>query len=146
MSYKDPINFDFSGKVALVTGAASGIGRLTAERFAEMGAAVVLTDINQEGIDNVAKEIVAKGGRALAAACDIRKFDEIMEVRNKTMETFGRVDFLINSAGGASGRINNVKESFRDWPIEALDWGIDVNLKGPMYITRAFIGDMIDGG
>ena len=146
MSYKDPINFDFSGKTAFVTGAASGIGRLTAERFAEMGAAVVLTDINQEGIDAVAAEIAAKGGRAIAVAADIRKFDEVLNVRKKTMEAFGRIDFLINCAGGASGRINHVKESFRDWPIEALDWGIDVNLKGPMYVTRACIGDMIDGG
>ena len=146
MSYTDPINFDFSGKCAVVTGAASGIGRLTAERFAEMGASVVLTDINQEGIDAIAADIISKGGKAIAVAADIRNFDEIMEVRNKTMEAFGRVDFLINSAGGASGRINKVKEKFRDWPIEALDWGIDVNLKGPMYITRAFIGDMIDGG
>ena len=146
MSYKDPINFDFTGKVAVITGAASGIGRLTAERFAEMGAAIVLTDINQAGLDEVAAGIREKGGRALAAACDIRCFDQVMDVRNKAMAEFGRIDFLVNSAGGASGRINKVKEPFRDWPIEALDWGIDVNLKGPMYITRAFIGDMIDGG
>ncbi len=146
MSYTDPINFDFSGKAAVVTGAASGIGRLTAERFAEMGADVVLTDINKEVIDTVAAEIVAKGGKAVAVAADVRNFNEVMEVRNKAMETYGRIDFLINCAGGASGRINQVKESFRDWPIEALDWGIDVNLKGPMYMTRACIGDMIDGG
>ena len=146
MSYMDPINFDFTGRVAVVTGAASGIGRLSAERFGEMGACVVLTDINQAGIDEVAAGIVAKGGRAIAVAADIRDFSQIMEVRNKTMAEFGRVDFLINSAGGASGRINKVKEEFRNWPIEALDWGIDVNLKGPMYITRAFIGDMMDGG
>ena len=146
MSYTDPINFDYSGKTAVVTGAASGIGRLTAERFAEMGACVVLTDVNQAGIDAVCAEIVAKGGKAIAVAADVRKFDELVEVRNKTMETYGRVDYLISCAGGASGRINNVKEKFRDWPIEALDWGIDVNLKGPMYLTRAFIGDMIDGG
>ena len=106
MSYTDPINFDFSGKVAVVTGAASGIGRLTAERFGEMGAGIVLTDINQEGIDAVAADIIAKGGKAIAVAADIRNFDQVMEVRNKAMEAFGRVDFLINSAGGASGRIN----------------------------------------
>ena len=146
MSYKDPIKFDFSGRVAVITGAASGIGRLCAERFGEMGAAIVLTDINQTGIDEVAAGIIAKGGRAVAAAADIRSFDQVMSVRAKAMETFGRVDYLINCAGGASGRINKVKEEFRDWPIEALDWGIDVNLKGPMYMTRAFIGDMIDGG
>ena len=146
MSYTDPINFDFTGKIAIVTGAASGIGRLTAERFAEMGASIVLTDINQAGIDEVTSGIIAKGGNAIAVAADIRKFDEVSEIRNKAMETYGRIDFLINCAGGASGRINKVKESFRDWPIEALDWGIDVNLKGPMYLTRACIGDMIDGG
>ena len=146
MSYTDPINFDFTGKIAIVTGAASGIGRLTAERFAEMGASIVLTDINQAGIDEVTSGIIDKGGNAIAVAADIRKFDEVSEVRNKAMETYGRIDFLINCAGGASGRINKVKESFRDWPIEALDWGIDVNLKGPMYLTRACIGDMIDGG
>ena len=146
MSYTDPINFDFSGKTAVITGAASGIGRLTAERFGEMGASVVLTDINQEGIDAVAADIVAKGGRAVAQAADIRVFDQVMEVRKAAMDTFGRIDFLINCAGGASGRINHVKEPFRNWPIEALDWGIDVNLKGPMYLTRACIGDMIDGG
>lgn len=146
MSYMDPINFDFSGRTAIITGAASGIGRLCAERFGEMGANVVLTDINREGIDAVAADIIAKGGKAVAVAADIRDFNQVMEVRNKAMEAFGRIDFLINSAGGASGRINKVQEKFRDWPIEALDWGIDVNLKGPMYLTRACIGDMIDGG
>ena len=104
-----------------------------------MGANVVLTDINQAGIDAVAADIVAKGGKAVAVSADIRDFEQVMEA-------FSRIDFLINSAGGASGRINHVQEKFRDWPIEALDWGIDVNLKGPMYLTRACIGDMIDGG
>lgn len=146
MSYTDPINFDFTGKTAIVTGAASGIGRLTCERFGEMGANVVLTDINGEAIEAIAADICAKGGKAIAAAADVRNFGEVENVRNKAMEAFGSIDFLINSAGGASGRINNVKEKFRDWPVWALDWGIDVNLKGPMYFTRACIGDMIDGG
>jgi len=146
MSYKDPINFDFTGKTAIITGGASGIGRLTGERFAEMGANVVLTDINAEMLEEVAEGIRAKGGKVATVAADIRKYEEVETVRDKAMNVFGAIDILVNCAGGASGRINKVKEEFRDWPVWALDWGIDVNLKGPMYLTRACIGDMIDGG
>lgn len=146
MSYTDPIHFDFTGRTAVITGAASGIGKLSAERFGEMGANVVLTDINAEGIEAVAAEIRAKGGKAIAAPADLREYAQVESVRNAAMETFGRIDFLINCAGGSSGRINHVTEPFRNWPIEALDWSLEVNLRGPMYMTRACIGDMIDGG
>lgn len=61
-------------------------------------------------------------------------------------EKYGRIDIVVNSAGGSSSRVFRRKESFRDLPIEVIDWGIDVNLKGQIYMARACIGYMMDRG
>ncbi len=136
--------FDFSGKTAIITGAGSGMGKLQSECFAEMGANVVLCDVNIDAAEVVASEIRAKGGKAIAVQVDVRDFAQIEAAKNKTMETFGSIDILVNFAGGASCRIKQVKEQFKDYPVDVLDWGIDVNLKGPLYFTRSVIGQMIE--
>ena len=138
------LDFDFKGKTAIVTGAASGMGKLTCERFAECGANVVLTDVNPEAVEAAAAEIRANGGSAIGLVVDVRDFEQIEAAKNKTVETFGSIDILVNCAGGASVRVNKIREPFKDFPLWALDWGIDVNLKGPLYFTRSVIGQMIE--
>lgn len=138
------MSFNFAGKTAIITGAGSGMGKLASERFAACGANVVLCDVNLEAAEAAAADIRANGGKAIAVEVDVRFFDQIEAAKNKTMETFGSIDILVNFAGGASCRIKQVKEQFKDYPVDVLDWGIDVNLKGPLYFTRSVIGQMIE--
>ena len=88
-----------AGKVALITGAASGMGRATAHLFADEGAVVAVTDINAEGVEAVAEEIRTAGGRARAWAFDVSSADRAREVVSETVEEFGALDILINNAG-----------------------------------------------
>ena len=91
--------FDLSGRVAIVSGAASGMGRVTALGFAEAGADVVLLDINDVGAQETAHEIEKQGVRAVPFHCDISDPDEIRSMFGKVDEEFGRVDVLSNIAG-----------------------------------------------
>ena len=96
---------EFQGKTAIVTGAASGMGLLCAQRLAENGANVILADANEEGAAKAAADIAQKGGSAVAAAVDVRFYDQVEAVARLAMERFGRIDILVNCAGGYSGRI-----------------------------------------
>ena len=138
------MSFNFAGKTAIITGAGSGMGKLASERFAACGANVVLCDVNLESAETAAAAIRANGGSAMAIEVDVRSFEQIDAATKKTVETYGSIDILINFAGGASCRIKQVKEQFKDYPVDVLDWGIDVNLKGPLYFTRSVIGQMIE--
>ncbi len=138
------MSFNFAGKTAIITGAGSGMGKLASERFAACGANVVLCDVNLEAAEAAAAAIRENGGKAIAVEVDVRFFDQIEAAKNKTLEAFGSIDILVNFAGGASCRIKQVKEQFKDYPVDVLDWGIDVNLKGPLYFTRSVIGQMIE--
>ena len=91
------------GKVALITGAASGMGRATAHLFADEGAAVAVTDINGDGVEAVAEEIRGAGGRARAWNFDVSNAERAREVVEETVEEFGGLDILINNAGFAVG-------------------------------------------
>src|SRR6059058_2441113 len=90
---------DFTGKVAFVTGAASGIGRAAALAFAHEGASVLVADVSEQGNQQTARMIDAQGGRALAVRCDVTKAEEVKAALAKTAETFGRLDFAFNNAG-----------------------------------------------
>ncbi len=135
---------EFQGKTAIVTGAASGMGLLCAQRLAENGANVILADANEEGASRAAAEIVQKGGSAVAAAVDVRFYDQVEAVARLAMERFGRIDILVNCAGGYSARILKVDGYFPTMEPSAIDWGIDVNLKGPVHFARAVVKHMID--
>src|SRR4051812_3010947 len=89
----------FEGKVAFVTGGASGIGRAAALAFARQGASVVVADVSEEGNQETARLIEQEGGRALAVRCDVRRGEEVKAALNKTMEVFGRLDAAFNNAG-----------------------------------------------
>lgn len=89
----------FTGKVAFVSGATSGIGRTTALAFARAGASVVVADIAEQGVGDTARLIGEAGGKALAVRCDVTRSDDVRAALNRAVETFGRLDFAFNNAG-----------------------------------------------
>ena len=93
------MNQNFDGKVALVTGATSGIGQATALVFARAGARVVVADISEQGVQETARMIEGVGGKVLAVRCDVTKAEDIKAALDKTVGAFGRLDFAFNNAG-----------------------------------------------
>lgn len=134
----------FHNQVAIITGAASGLGLLTAQNFAREGGKVVLTDVNADAVSAAAEEIQRNGGEALGLAVDVRDYQQVQGAVSQTVDKFGRVDVMHNCAGGSSTRIFNRKEPFHELPIEVVDWGLDVNLKGAVYFCHAVLGIMIE--
>ena len=133
----------FKGRTAMITGGASGMGFLSGKKLAEAGANVVLCDVNEELLKTAAEEIRASGGSVLPLVVDIRHYAEVEQAEKKAVETFGAVDILLNCAGGMSGRCCNCNVSFEQLPIEVIDWGLDVNLRGAIYCCRAVLGGMM---
>lgn len=108
-----PVN-QLNGKVAVVTGAASGIGKEIALTLARAGAAVAIADLNQQGADAVADEIKAAGGRAMGVAMDVTNEDAVNSGIDKVADTFGSVDILISNAGIQI--VNPIENyAFSDW-------------------------------
>ncbi len=134
---------EFSNRTAIITGAASGMGLLSAQKLAAQGANVVLTDVNREAVEAAAEAIRQNGGEALGLQVDVRDFNQVQQAAAAALAKYGRIDILINCAGGASTRGFGRQEEFKDMPVEIIDWGLDVNLKGPVYFARAVIGTMI---
>lgn len=138
---------EFAGKVAISTGAASGMGLLFAESFAELGGNVVMCDVNEAVLFEKVAAINEKGkGRAVGVLCDVRDYNQVCAARDKAVDEFGRIDIMANFAGGYAVRMRNVDRvaypEFPDVPIEVFDWGIDVNLKGPFYFAHAVLAQM----
>jgi NAD(P)-dependent dehydrogenase (short-subunit alcohol dehydrogenase family) len=114
-------------KIAVVTGAASGIGQATAVEFADKGADVVVSDVNEAGLAETVLAIEAKGRKGMALGVDVSKPDQIEGMIDKTIDTFGRIDILMNNAGvGLSGEMRYL--SLQDW-----EWIVGINLWGPIY-------------
>ena len=137
----------FEGKVAISTGAASGMGLLFAQNWAALGGNVVLCDINKEVLDEKVDDINSKNcGKAIGVLCDIRDYTQVCNARDKAVEAFGQIDVVANFAGGTAVRMRNVDRQeypeFPDVPISVFDWGIDVNLKGPFYFAHAVLKQM----
>lgn len=138
---------NFKNKVAISTGAASGMGLLFAECFAELGGNVVMCDVNEKVLADKVNAINAKdAGKAIGVVCDVRDYVQVCAVRDKAIEAFGRIDIMANFAGGTAVRMQSVDRAahpeFPDVPIEVYDWGIDVNLKGPFYFAHAVLKQM----
>jgi NAD(P)-dependent dehydrogenase (short-subunit alcohol dehydrogenase family) len=118
-------SLDFTGKVALVTGAASGMGLATAQAFAEAGAAVVLADFKEEAVKAAAQKLVAAGHKAIAVRCDVSDDGQVAAMVNRTVADFGRIDAAFNNAG-VMAHIAPTADSMReDW-----DRVIGINLRG----------------
>ena len=138
---------DFSGKVAISTGAASGMGLLFAQNWTELGGNAVLCDVNQGVLQEKVAEINAKGkGKAIGILCDVRDYNQVCAARDQAVAAFGAIDVMANFAGGTAVRMCGVDRGqhpeFPDVPIEVYDWGIDVNLKGPFYFAHAVLKQM----
>jgi NAD(P)-dependent dehydrogenase (short-subunit alcohol dehydrogenase family) len=134
---------NFKDKVAIITGAASGMGLLCAQNLCKEGAKVVLVDVNHDAVAKAAGELCETGAYALGLPVDIRHYDQVKNAADTALNTFGRIDIMMNFAGGAETRVCNHHGPFHELPPEAIDWGLDVNLKGVVYFCHAVLGTMI---
>ena len=119
------MNISFENKVALVTGAASGLGLATAKAFAESGASVVLADWNEEAAQSATKELASKGHKTLAIRCDVSDDAQVEAMVKQTVDIFGRLDAAYNNAG-----IQNVLAETADSPRDDYDRVMAINLRG----------------
>ena len=138
---------DYTGRVAISTGAASGMGLLFAQNFAALGGNVVMCDVNEAVLNEKVAAINEKsGGRAIAVLCDVRDYVQVCNARDEAVRQFGRIDIMASFAGGTAVRMRGVDRTkypeFPDVPIEVFDWGLDVNLKGPFYFAHAVLKQM----
>lgn len=123
----------FEGKVVLVTGAASGIGRATAARFGAEGARVTCADKNLEGAEQTAEQIRAAGGDAVAVRCDVSSPDDAAATVKGAVERGGKLDVLVNCAG-IGGFRRTTETSFEEW-----NRFLSINLTGPFLMCREAI-------
>jgi len=127
---------DFKGRVAVVTGAASGIGRGLAERAARAGMAVVLADVEPEALARAAAEMTSAGHQVLAVRTDVSDAVSVEALAAAALETFGAVHLVCNNAGVApAARFKPVWE----YPLEDWRWTLDVNLWGVIHGVRTFM-------
>ena len=139
------IDMDFTGKTAVATGAASGMGLLFSQCFARLGGNVVMCDVNEGVLAEKVRQIKeGPGGDAVGVLCDVRDYAQVCGARDRAVETFGRIDVMANFAGGTAVRMLDVDPAleFPDIPIDVYDWGIDVNLKGQFYFAHAVMKQM----
>lgn len=131
----------FAGKVAFITGATSGIGRMTAVAFAKAGADVVVVDINEEGIAETARLIEETGRSALVVKCDVTKADQVKAAVEQAVAKFGRIDVAFNNAGIEQpyGAIADVTED--DW-----DRIVAINLRGVFLGMKYVVPVMLKNG
>jgi NAD(P)-dependent dehydrogenase (short-subunit alcohol dehydrogenase family) len=116
---------DFSGKVALVTGAASGMGLAAAQAFAHGGAAVVLADSREDAVKTEAQKLVAAGHKAIAVACDVSDDTQVAAMVDRAVAEFGRLDAAFNNAGVMAHNAPTADSTREDW-----DRVININLRG----------------
>lgn len=130
----------FKNKQVLVTGAASGIGRETALAFADQGAALWLSDLNQEGLDEVAQQIQEQGGRAQTLVMNVADANAVKAAAEQVHEQIDALDILVNNAGiGSAGR-------FLDASLDTWKKVMDVNLMGVVHGCQAFLPAMVQRG
>jgi NAD(P)-dependent dehydrogenase (short-subunit alcohol dehydrogenase family) len=129
------------GKVAFVTGAASGIGRAAGLAFAREGASVVVADVSEQGNQETARMIEELGGRALAVKCDVARVEDVRRALDKTIEAFGRLDIAFNNAGVEPEAVTTADVTEEEW-----DRIININLRGVFLCMKYEIPLMLKQG
>jgi len=128
--------FDLTGKVAIVTGASSGLGADAAKAYAEYGADVALIARRKDRIESLAAEIQATGRKALAVQCDVTDEKNVEKAISEIVDYFGKIDILLNNAGIAiRGSVDQLTSE--DW-----DKGMDVNVKGIFLVSKYVVPHM----
>jgi 3-oxoacyl-[acyl-carrier protein] reductase len=132
-------------KTAIVTGSGSGIGRATALRLAKEGAAVVICDVNQAGIDETVQLVSAQGGQALGVACDVSNPNDAQSIVAAALDRFGQLDILINNAGITRDALTvRIKDGeVKLMSEEQWDAVLNINLKGTWLMAQAAAVPMI---
>lgn len=131
---------DLSGRAAIITGAASGIGRATAYALAARGVSITVADIAADGARQVVEEIEAQGGKAISVICDITHDDTFERLKTETLQRFGRVDIIMNNAGGMTrGLPEHV-------PLDEWRRVLDTNLLSVVRSNLAFLPLLIEQG
>ena len=131
---------EFESRVAVVTGAASGIGRALARRFADEGMKVVLADVEGAAAEKVAAELRERGAQALGVQTDVSSSEQVEALAEQTYGTFGAAHVLCNNAGVFTGGAG-WKQSLADWK-----WVLDVCLWGVIHGIHSFLPRMLEGG
>ena len=129
---------DFKGKVAVVTGAASGIGRALAERFVAEGMKVVLADVETDALHAAARELEAKGAEILAKRTDVSLADDVSSLAEATLDRFGKVHVVCNNAGVFAGGLS-WEAPLSDW-----EWVLGVNTYGVLHGIRTFVPILLE--
>jgi NAD(P)-dependent dehydrogenase (short-subunit alcohol dehydrogenase family) len=129
---------DFKNKVAVITGAASGIGLGIAKRCVKEGIKTVLSDIEENLLFKVTDELKDNGGDVLAVECDVSSLEDVKNLTDQTLEAYGKVNLLFNNAGVIPGT-NILKNTIRDF-----EWVIGVNLWGVIYGVNTFLPIMFE--
>lgn len=139
---------EYQGRTVVITGAASGMGLCAARTLCAAGGVVVMCDINAAELERLAAGITATGpGVAYPCVVDVRRYADAQRAAALAVEKTGRLDLLVTFAGGYEPRICNTPGiPFYEQPIEVIDWGIDVNLKGAVYFARACMPQMVMAG
>jgi len=131
------------GKVAIITGAGSGLGKVFALRYSQEGAALLLPDINLKQAEQTARDIQAAGGRAIAMETDISDESKVPQIAERVMEVYGRVDILLNNAGMISGF---KPRPWDQWTVEIWDRFFNTNVRGTWLVCKAVAPLMVNQG
>lgn len=131
---------ELSGRVAVVTGAASGIGNALATRFAQEGMRVVLADVERDALTRACDELVASGAEALGVVTDVSQPDSVQALAEATLETYGKVHVVCNNAGVFAGGVS--------WesPLSDYEWVFGVNVWGVLHGIRTFVPILLQQG
>lgn len=132
---------DVQGRVAVITGAASGIGRGMAESFAAAGMKVVLADVDAARLGDVARELEKTGAEVLPVKTDVSRQVEVDELARRTLDAFGAAHVVCNNAGVAHGGVPTWESTLHDW-----EWIVGVNLMGVVHGVRTFTPLLLEQG
>jgi NAD(P)-dependent dehydrogenase (short-subunit alcohol dehydrogenase family) len=142
--------FNLSGRTAVVTGGCGLLGKESSRTLAEAGASVVIADLDVDRVEEASGAINALGYRSLGFQTDVTEPDSVSRMVRNTLETYGRLDILVNSAAldpkFDPGHGNTYNQSFEDYPLDSWKQALDVNLTGMFLASQAAVRPMLDQG